>query len=155
MDTVGNDKDPRYEREIKHILEDMPDFLPEDKNREPIPFRRPAKRKPVAPRQGPAFRLPFPSLSIPQYLIIVAVICLVGSWVGRYFIPQFTGYLGIIATLCFLGALIVSILDNRGPSYEKKWRGQVLNLPSDSPGWQRRLQQWWWRTRYGNRRKKP
>jgi hypothetical protein len=152
MDAVGNEKDPRYEREIKSILEDMPDFLPDGESREPIPFRRPAKKKPVAHPRGPAFRLSLPYLSIPQYLIIVAVICLIGSWLGRYFIPHLTGYLGIVASICFIAALVWSILGNRGPKYEKKWRGQVMNVPSDSPNWQRRLQQWWWRRRYGNRR---
>ena len=149
---MGKDHEDRYEKEIKDLLNGMPDFLSDD-DRQPIPFR-PRSGRPPQRRETPrSLRFSWP-LSSAQTLVVMAFACLFASFVVRYFSPAIASYLGIASGLLFIATLVVAVFGHRAPQYEKRWRGQPIDYGSTTPDWQRSLQQFWWRTRARFRRRR-
>jgi len=129
--------EPKYEQEIRSILDQMDEFLPEDQSR-PVMIR-PSKRPIPIPVQ------PQPTASwLINYPFFVAALLVI---VGRYVIlpllgPQIALAFGLAAGACIVLTLIQAVRQyRRGSSYERRWRGQVLP-PAPSP-FQQSLAQWW------------
>jgi len=146
---------PRYEREIRSLLEGLDDFLPDEPSRR----RRlvPPEGAPAAgsPRGSGAMHavLPGAVVWILRYPFYAAVLFLV---VGRFLLAPLPE-IGQIATLfcgvaaSFLLILVVFRAFNRvryGVPYERVWRGEVLEGPSSRIS--QILSTWW--NRLGGRR---
>ena len=144
MGTETDDKrERRYEREIREILERIPDFLPEGER--PRATRRALHR----------FRFTLPRVSAKN-LAVLAFLCLGISYVVRPLTPIVASYFGVATVALLVAALVVAISSSRATKYERRWRGRVMTLPSDTPEWRRWIEQRWWRlrTRWRRWRKK-
>ncbi len=144
---MDDDKGPKYEKEIRALLDDMPEFLPDEKT--PLPFRkvRPSRQF-TPPARTPRFVISAKSVAI------LAFVCLGISYVIRPAAHQIAQYFGVATVALIVLALGLAVAEGRRTSYERRWRGRVITLPSDTPGWQRSLGQWWWRVRGNFRRRR-
>lgn len=146
---MSEDKDKKYEREIKELLEKMPEFLPKDEQPRPIPLRPYRLSRRFTP---PA---PVPSLSLsPRNAVIAAFVFLGLSYVVRPISPVVASYLAVVTVALLTLALGLAVVSSRRTKYERRWRGRVITLPSDTPAWQRSLEQRWWRLRMRWRRRR-
>ncbi|MGQ9674979.1 MAG: hypothetical protein ACUVX1_04875 [Chloroflexota bacterium] len=146
---MSEDKDKRYEREIKELLDRMPEFLPKEEQPRPIPLRQYRASRRFTP---PA---PMPRLSLsPRNVAIAAFVSLGLSYVVRPITPTVASYLAVVTVALLTLALGLAVWSSRRTKYERRWRGRVITLPSDTPAWQRLLEQRWWRLRMRWRRRR-
>lgn len=145
--SMDNDKGPRFEKEIRDLLDDMPEFLPEQQARAPIPLPKARVNRHVTTPTH-TLRLAITSKTVA----ILAFVCLGLSYVVRPVAHQVSPFFGIATVALMVLALGLAVGEGRRMNYERRWRGRVITLPSDTPGWQIALGQWWWRARAGFRR---
>lgn len=146
---MSDSKDPKYEREIRDLLDRMPEFLPHDKSNEPVRLHRYR----VERRFRPPISAPRVSLS-PRNVAIAFFVTLGLSYVIRPISPQIASYLGVLSVVLLTLALALAVLSSRRAKYERRWRGRVITLPSDTPRWRVALEQGWWRLRRKWRRRR-
>ena len=130
---------PKYEREIRALLDKLPEFLNEGPARRP--GRAPAPRR--APGRPPAQTQTWwarDAYGMAALLTILAVL-------GRPALGSVgTHVLAWIAAALVVFALAVSVLRAvTAPRQPKIWRGNVLQYPTRGP-WER-LAAWWRRGR--------
>jgi anti-sigma factor RsiW len=125
----------RYEREIEELLAQMEDFLPE----EPPPRRR-ARITLWFDNCGEAFSAWWRRLSAQQ-LMLTSFLLVVVAFFLRFFTPTAAYFLGISGAFLFVFAFALSFLKG-GASPEKRWRGQVIELPRKGDWWGRWLAHW-------------
>jgi hypothetical protein len=116
----------RYEREIDELLRNL-----ESEHRAPLPFRR----RRVSPWTAAwrRARLLLAVESAVERLMALAVILLLTTFLLGVFAPRLAGPLGLLAVLCFVGALTLSVVNGvsghtnvdylRGRSYPHAERG--------------------------------
>lgn len=141
---------PRYEREIRSLLEGLDDFLPDEpsRGRLPRPFR--GSRASEGRRGGEPMQAVVPGAVIwaLRYPFYAAVLLIV---VGRFLLAPLPEVGPIAAICCGVAAaalvvLVVARAFNRiryGAPYERTWRGEVVEAPSTRIG--QMLAQWWYR----------
>lgn len=145
-----DDKDKKFEREIRELLDGMPEFLPnepsdkggKEKNHQPISLERYRQFR----QRGQGARARRLSVS-PRDLAMAGFATLAASYVIRPFSPIIASFLGLATVALFVTALAMAVISRRQTKYERRWRGRVITLPSDTPRWQRTLQQQWWTVR--------
>lgn len=125
----------KIKQEIEDILNQLDTFLPEDK--QPIPFRRP-RRSSTAAKSLRGVIEPLAHISLRQMMLTALVLLGVG-FIGVRIdsVSTYGKWLLIAGVVLFLACFVLSILNRggsapRGPAYEKRWRGQPMNL--DEPG---------------------
>ena len=146
---MSENKDPKYEQEIRELLDRMPEFLPKDRNDEPIPLRQ----RRTSRHFSPPLSAPRVSLS-PRNAAIAGFVTLGLSYIVRPFSPHVASYLGVLTVALLALALALAVVSSRRTKYERRWRGRVITLPSDTPAWRRALEQRWWRLEQKWRRRR-
>jgi hypothetical protein len=127
----------KIKQEIEDILNQLDTFLPEEK--QPIPFRRP-KRSPSRAAKSAVSGIiePLTHFSLRQLMLTSLILLGVGFVASRVdSVSRYGTWLLIAGVVLFLACFVLSIMNRggsapRGPAYEKRWRGQPMNL--DEPG---------------------
>ncbi len=146
---------PRYEREIRSLLEGLDNFLPD----EPSRGRRARQNRDVRAsnvrRSGEPMQAVVPGAVIwlLRYPFYAAVLLIV---MGRFIFAPLPGIGPIAALSCGVGAVALVVLImyraiNRvryGAPFERVWRGEVVDGPSSRIS--KLLARWW--TRLGGGR---
>ncbi|OGO04243.1 MAG: hypothetical protein A2Y60_07115 [Chloroflexi bacterium RBG_13_54_9] len=125
----------RYEREIEELLAKMEEFLPEE-----APPRRRARTTLGSDNFGKAFSSWWQRLSAPQ-LMLVSFLLVAVAFFLRFFAPTVAYFVGISGAFLFVFAFALSFL-KKPPPLEKRWRGQVIELPQRGSGLSRWLSRW-------------
>ena len=132
----------RIEREIEDILSKLDDFVP-DKGQKPIPFRRPANRKPQR-KSWLSQRLARISLN---QVMVYALIALILGFILRG-LPFATwvmiGALAVLLTAFFLSLRAGGGSGSVSGNYQKRWRGEPIDVPDPyrGPGIGDRIAKW-------------
>ena len=146
---MSDSKDPKYEREIRDLLDRMPEFLPQDKSNEPVRLHRYRAERRFRPWVSA------PRLSLSARNAAIAFFVALGlSYVIRPISPQIASYLGVLSVVLLTLGLALAVLSRRQGKYERRWRGRVITLPSDTPRWRVALEQRWWRLKQKWRRRR-
>jgi hypothetical protein len=124
----------KIKQEIEDILNQLDTFLPEDKK--PIPFRRP-RRSSTAAKSIRGVLDPLAHISLRQLMLTALILLGVGFVAVRVdSVSMYGTWLLIAGVVLFLACFVLSIVNRRsapaGPAYEKRWRGQPMDL--DEPG---------------------
>lgn len=135
----GDMPTPRYEREIRSILEKMPTFLGDNQAAPSRAGNRPPQRRAPAPLEGWWAR---------DAYIMAALLTIVARFGEPAIGIAGAHLLAWIAALCVVFAVIISIVRAFArPTPPKMWRGNVIYLPSRQPF--QRLAAWWRRVGRG------
>ena len=123
----------RLDREIEEILR---------KSGSPPPRRLPTGRfRRMARRWKLGFGYYASWLRMTPTSVMVMSLVLLGlSMFLRMAFRQLAFYLAVLAIVLFFTAIVMSARQTGGFSYERRWRGQLIDLPSNSP--LRALQDW-------------
>ncbi len=136
----------KWEREIEELLrEKFPDEEPQRRAPRP-PVRRSEQRPPRRPRR-PWWQW-LQGLS-PERLMLYGL----GLALAAYFLRPFLGFLtltlALLSVACIAGAIVISVLKRESPYTERRWRGQVIELPTRRGPlsltwrrWRNRLRRW-------------
>jgi hypothetical protein len=110
----------KWEREIEELLRDK--F--EDKPRR-LPGRdgRPPGRRPQ--RDWWRWLRNFS----PERLMVYGLVVIVASWFLRFFAGGLSFWFGIVGVVLIVLSLLFSVLNRENPRVQKRWRGQVVQLP--------------------------
>lgn len=124
---------PRYEREIRSLLEKMPTFLGDNQNAPHRQPNRPAPRRAAPQLEGWWAR---------DAYIMAALLTILARFGQPALGAGGAHLLAWIASLLVVFAVVVSIVRAFvRPSPPKMWRGNVVYLPSRQPFG--RLAAWW------------
>ncbi|MCL4543117.1 MAG: hypothetical protein M1118_00735 [Chloroflexi bacterium] len=109
---------PRYEREIRSILNNLPDFPGEKRPGDP-PRRR------VPHTSHPHWSVPVPSA---RDAFLVAIVLVVLAQFGRVVVGvSATHLLGVVASLLIIYAIAISLVRAfLAPTPPHVWRGQII-----------------------------
>ena len=135
--------DDRIKREIEDILNRLDDLPAE---RKPIPFRKRSTGSPGSLARG--LIEPFTHISIRHVMLTALVLVIVGFFIrdatdaGRWML-----YAGLAL---FAACFVISFLGRRAgpatsPGYQKRWRGQPMDLEPPGPSFSQRLRAWFTR----------
>jgi hypothetical protein len=122
----------RIEREIEDILNKLDDFVPEG-GKKPIPFKRAANRKQQS-RGWLSQRLARVSLN---QIMVYALIALILGFILRSL--PFASWVMIGAIVVLVTAFVLSLRNGSGSTnvsgnYQKRWRGEPIELPNPYRG---------------------
>jgi hypothetical protein len=123
----------RIEREIEDILSKLDDFVP-DKGQKPIPFRKPAKRR----NQGGTnwFKKTFGRLTLNQ-VMLYALIAAIAGFALRGLPLAYWVMIGGLVVLVVTFVMSLRGGSNRtvsGGSYQKRWRGEPIDVRNYDEG---------------------
>jgi hypothetical protein len=118
---------PKYEREIEEILEKL-DASPPPAGRVLTPVR-PLQAVPPPPSRPPRVSLPPLRLS-PSGLMVAALVLAVVSSPLQGIYPPAVAVVGVLAVVCFLLALVMSVSRLGRPRATPMWRGREVTPPA-------------------------
>lgn len=122
----------RIEREIEDILNKLDDFVPE-KGQKPIPFRRRSRKSPS--QSWLSKRLARISLN---QVMVYALVVLIVAFILRGL--PFVSWVMIGAGVVLLSAFLLSLRGggsrslSGGSTYQKRWRGEPIDIPDPYAG---------------------
>jgi hypothetical protein len=129
----------RVQREIEDILRRLDNFVPE----EGVASRVRRKGSGAAESLGRSVLAPLSGFSLRQVMLTAVILVFIG-FIGMRASPLFSWVL-VGGVILFLTSLALSFLNrggrSPGPTIERRWRGQPLEL--DEPGLADRLRAWW------------
>lgn len=132
---------PRYEREIRSMLENMPEFLSDGKARRENRARKPPRRPLAAPSAA---------WTRDAYLM-AALLTVLARFGAPALGPAGAHLIAWIAAALVVFAVVSSIVRAvRSPRQPPMWRGNVITYPNNSVT--QRLTLWWRRFTSGGRR---
>ena len=124
----------KYEREIDEILRQMDTFLPEEPR-----HRRLGKRLRALLAVHQPWGLVRPS---PGQLMAAGLALVLLSYLLRAVAPALAAPTGLVALVCFVGALALSVIRSRRRPVVG-WRGRMLDHPpSEGLLWRDWLRRW-------------
>ncbi len=127
--------DDRIKREIEDILNRLDDFVPEE--RSPVPFR---KRSPKPAGAFWALLEPLAHISLRHVMLTALALVIVGFFGTRAY-PGFGQWVLIAGLILFATTFALSFFGRKAaPQYEKRWRGQPMDLAPPTLG--DRLRAW-------------
>lgn len=115
----------KWEREIEELLHDK--F--EDR---PVPTPR-RERRPARRRSDGEWRRQLQGLS-PQRLMLYGIGLAVASYLLRPFLGGLVPLLAVISVGLIVAAIVVSVMQRESPYVQKRWRGEIIELPRRQ-GW--------------------
>jgi hypothetical protein len=137
--------DDKIQREIEDILSKLDDLPAE---RKPIPMRR-------RQRQAASFidglLAPLAAITVKHVMIVSLALIVIGFVTGRAY-GAFGQWMLIAGVVLFIVGIIYSAMTRGGPApgpkIEKRWRGQPMDLDSDTnPSFGDRFRSWFNRRR--------
>lgn len=115
----------KWEREIEELLREKFDEQGEERPRPPIKHVKP--RPPRRPRWN--LWKWVQSLS-PERLVLYGIALAIAAYFFRPFFGSATMLLALASVVLVAGAIVVSILKRESPYVEKRWRGQIIEMPT-------------------------
>jgi hypothetical protein len=67
----------------------------------------------------------------PERLLTTAVVMIIAAFILGRLIPRLGVYLAVVAVLLFAASILVSVTGWHRQRREKRWRGRVIELPSN------------------------
>ena len=125
------------EREVEEILRKLDEFVPEEER-----FTRARRRGTTAVSDTLGGLLAGASRISLGQLMLGSLVLVVVSFFFRSASPTLARWLIIAGLILFVTAFVLSLLGRR-PRYEKRWRGEVIDL--SEPGLGSRLRNWFQR----------
>jgi hypothetical protein len=139
----------KIKQEIEDVLNKLDTFLPDEK--QPIPFRKPARSPSRAAKSAFGGLIePLTRISLRNVMLLALVLLGVGLVATRIDSIETYGSWALIAgvvlfLVCFGLSIVGRTSRPAGPRYEKRWRGEPMNL--DEPGPTDRFRGWFRRKR--------
>src|SRR5437763_12549590 len=122
----------QYEREIEELLESL-DVKMEPAPREPIRFR-PRRPSPLR-RAGAALGRLRPAS--PKQLMIVSAVIFFGAFLFQAIAPNVMKPIAAFGVVLLLFAYSTHFI--RPTVVTRRWRGRMIEIPNERPGWAQRL----------------
>jgi hypothetical protein len=134
--------DDRIKREIEDILSRLDDLPAE---RKPIPFRRRSSRQPGSFGRG--LIEPLTRISIRHAMLAALVLLVVGFFIQGTW--EFGRWMLIAGLVLFVSCFVISFFNRgagrgstRSSGYQKRWRGQPMDLDQPNPTLSQRVRAW-------------
>lgn len=139
---MPNDKNDKYEDEIREILNRMDHFIPEGNQRS----RQPQGPSPSWDSWLTSFRRQLYSYNSNTFLVAWILLALAAGLLHRIY-PPFGMIAALLSVASLLAALLLPMISRQHGQPERRWRGRIIDY---EPTPIRRPFSWrylWWRIR--------